>query len=57
MPKDNLKIIAEHVAILNEEVGKLQIDIAQLKTSMKWTFRIIGYIAVLLTGIVIKSFF
>jgi len=57
MPKNNLKIIVEHVTILNKEVGKLQIDIAHLKTSMKWIFRIIGYMAALLTLIVIKSFF
>ncbi len=57
MPKNNLEIIAKHITILNEEVGNLQIDTAQLKTSMKWTFRVIGYIAVLLTGIIIKSFF
>ena len=57
LKRNNLYSIAKHVEILNKELGKVQIDIAELKTNIKWTFRVIGYIAVLLTGIVIKSLF
>ena len=52
--KTNLDIIAEHVSILNAEVGKLQIDVAELKSSMKMFKYMIGYMAVLLTGMFIK---
>lgn len=47
---NSIDSIAEHVEILNKEVGKL-------KTSMKWVTRIIGYMAILLTVIAGKSLF
>ncbi len=52
---NDLKSIAKHVAILNGEVGILQKDVTKLKISMKWSVRIISYMALLLTLMVGQS--
>jgi len=52
-----LKSIAKHVCVLNEEVGLLQKDVSKLKTNFKWTIRIMGYMATLLTIIASKILF
>lgn len=52
-----LKKIAKHVDILNKELGCVKIDVGKLKTNFKWTTRIIGYMAALLTIIASKILF
>jgi len=55
MPRKNhIDSIAKHVAILNDEVGRLQVDVASIKSSIKMFKWIFGYIAILLTGLVGK---
>ena len=43
---NKLENIYRHVEILNEEVGKILID-------MKWVKKIINYMAVILTGVLV----
>lgn len=50
MTENRLIGIAKHVAILNEEVGKI-------KNDLKWMKRIGYYMATLLTAIAAKSLF
>ncbi len=49
LEKGSLDSIAKHVKVLNHELGTVQKDVTKLKTSMKWSTRIIGYMAALLT--------
>jgi len=49
--------IANHVEVLNHEVGVLQLELSKLKVSMKWSVRIIGYMAILLTAMAGKTLF
>jgi len=44
--KARIDEIAKHVAVLNDEVGKLQSDV-------RWLKRILGYISVIITGVLI----
>ena len=44
--KIDIQKISEHVAVLNDELGKVKIDI-------KWLKRIMGYMAVIITGVFI----
>ena len=63
MPNRNssLDSIAQHVAILNEELGLVKIDVGELKndfkgvkTDIKWLKKLIGYMAALFTGVFIS---
>lgn len=51
--ENELKEIAKHVKILNEEVGNLKINIEKLRTDIKWIMRImIGiFVAVIVNTI------
>ena len=48
---NNLDEIARHVAILNDEVGSIKSDMNALKIEIKWLKRILGYMAVIITGV------
>lgn len=52
-----LKSIAKHVNILNEETGKIKVDVAKLESSMKIFKWILGYMATLVTILVGRSLF
>ncbi|KKK68281.1 hypothetical protein LCGC14_2945640 [marine sediment metagenome] len=52
-----LKQIAKHVNILNEETGKIKIDVAKLESSVKIFKWILGYMATLLTVLVGRALF
>jgi len=47
---DKLDKIAIHVAVLNDEVGKVQNDIS-------WVKKIIVYMATIISAMLVKSFF
>lgn len=51
---DSLDSIAGHVKILNKELGEVKINVAELKSSVKMLKWILGYIAVLISGLFIK---
>jgi len=48
---EDLKEIAKHVAILNDEVGCVKTDLNKVKIDIVWLKRIIGYMAVIITGV------
>ena len=52
--ESSLDSIARHVAVLNDEVGGLQIDVKGVKNDIKWMKKIIGYMAALMSGIFIS---
>ena len=45
--KEDLANISKHVGILNDEVGKIQVD-------MKWIKSLLKYVAVIITGIFVS---
>ena len=45
--RTDIRAIAEHVTILNEEVGKLQVDV-------KWLKKLLGYMAIIVTGVFVS---
>ena len=58
---DNLDSIAQHVAILNRETGIIKIDVGELKkgfgkveNDIKWLKKIIGYLAILMSGVFVS---
>jgi len=47
-----LKSIAKHVSILNEEVGNLKISVTAIRTDIKWIMRLmIGIFIALIVNI------
>ena len=51
--ESSLDSIARHVAVLNDEVGHLQIDVKGVKNDIKWMKKIMSYMAALTTGVFI----
>lgn len=52
-----LKKIAKSVAVLNEETGKIKVNVAKLESSVKIFKWILGYMATLLTLLVGRAIF
>ena len=52
--ESSLDSIARHVAVLNDEVGHLQIDVKGVKNDIKWMKKIMSYMATLMAGIFIS---
>ena len=52
---ENLDSIAKHVSILNEEVGEVKINVGKINKDICWLKKIMGYMASLLTLLVIAS--
>jgi len=52
--ENNIESIARHIAVLNDEVGKVKIDLGKVKNDIHWLKRIIGYTAVIITGVFIS---
>lgn len=52
--KDNLKKLADHVAVLNEEMGVVQVDMAAIKVDLSWVKKLswwqLGILGSLLLG-------
>ena len=51
---DSLDSIAKHITILNHELGLVQIDVEKVKNDIKWLKKIMGYMAVLMSGVFVS---
>jgi len=53
MPTKNgnsIDSIAKHVAVLNEELGLVKIDVGKINNDIKWMKKIMSYMATLMAG-------
>ncbi len=49
-----IKGALQHLEILNKELGLVQIDIGKVKNDIKWLKKLVGYMAVLMSGVFVS---